>query len=395
MSTGTPTLTRPVAYLTILLLALTGLTFIPTAAQAATNVNNPSQVMEAFTKLNDFRKSKGLRPVSYNTNIEAVSKDWTVYMADRNHFEHNPTYSRDSRTPKGWTRAGEIIAYNYTGSATGLINQWINSPSHNAIMSTASYTHVGIGLAKASNGRFYGTINFFTYPNTPPGHQTSPGGGFVTKGAIGTKYNSVRNILGNPTSNEKALRGGAFQQFQNGSIHWSKPTGAHYTKRGSAIQKKWGAQKYENGSLGYPTSDERTGLKNGGAFQQFQGGSVHWSSKSGAHITKKGGAIQNVWGKQKWENGYLGYPTSDELTFRFKSNAVYQNFQGGMVIWSSATKAHPLKGAIQNTWKAQGWERSRLGLPTSGEYQSGGKTWQNFQGGKVSWTSREGTRIHY
>ena len=180
-----------------------------------------------------------------------------------------------------------------------------------------------------------------------------------------------------------------YQKFQNGSIHWSPKSGAHFTKNGAAIQKAWGAQGYENGGLGYPTSNERK-LK-GGASQSFQGGQIHWSSKTGAHITK--GAIQKTWANSGWENGKLGYPTSDERGL--KNGGAYQKFQGGSIHWSSKSGAHITKGAIQKAWGKQGYENGRLGYPTSNEYQSGGKTWQNYQGGKISWTSREGARVQY
>ena len=218
-------------------------------------------------------------------------------------------------------------------------------------------------------------------------------GSYHVKGAILSQWKSLgweRSAAGLPTSDPRPLaNGGMYQKFQGGSIHWSPKSGAFFTKNGSPIQRAWGNQKYENGALGYPTSNERT-LK-GGTSQSFQGGQVHWSSKTGAHITK--GAIQRTWGNSGWENGKLGYPTSDERGL--KNGGAYQKFQGGSIHWSSKSGAHITTGAIQKAWGKQGYENGRLGYPTSNEYKSGGKTWQNYQGGKISWTSREGARVQY
>lgn len=36
---------------------------------------------------------------------------------------------------------------------------------------------------------------------------------------------------------------GAYQRFANGSVHWSRSSGAHFTRRDGQIQRKWASQK--------------------------------------------------------------------------------------------------------------------------------------------------------
>ena len=217
------------------------------------------------------------------------------------------------------------------------------------------------------------------------------------KGAIQTRWKNngwERSRLKLPTSPEKRLANGAFQKFQGGSIHWSPKTGAHSTIAGSPIQKKWGSLKYEKGHMGYPTSEPLTFKYNKAAnYQKFQGGMIITNSRTGTHTLK--GAIQNKWKGMGWERSALKLPTSDER--RLRNGGYYQKFQGGSVHWSPKTGAHFTKAGspIQKKWGSQKWERGRLGYPTSSEYKSGGKTWQNFEGGKISWTSKQGARIHY
>ncbi|GAP53986.1 conserved hypothetical protein, partial [Arthrobacter sp. Hiyo6] len=75
----------------------------------------------------------------------------------------------------------------------------------------------------------------------------------------------------------------------------------------------------------------------------FQGGVIHWSPATGAHITK--GAIDAAWAGLNWENGFLGYPTSNEIT-GLKNGGVYQTSSsasstGPPVRGPTPTRAHP------------------------------------------------------
>jgi subtilisin family serine protease len=182
--------------------------------------------------------------------------------------------------------------------------------------------------------------------------------------------------------------GGCYQNYEGGVIHWSPATGARITK--GAIRTTWAAQSWENGDLGYPMSNEMGGLKNGGVYQNFQGGIIHWSPASGARITK--GAINSAWGALNWENGFLGYPTSNEIT-GLRNDGVYQSFQGGVIYWSPGSGAHSNAGAIRNAYASQGWENGRLGYPTSNEIADGTGVVQYYQGGRITWSATTGTAI--
>jgi peptidoglycan/xylan/chitin deacetylase (PgdA/CDA1 family) len=226
-------------------------------------------------------------------------------------------------------------------------------------------------------------------------HWTAATGARVTKGAIGAAWgaqNWENGTLGYPISNEiGGLKdAGTYQNFQGGSIHWTAATGARITK--GAIDATWASQRWENGPLGYPTRNEVGGLKNGGVYQNFQGGNIHWSAATGAQITK--GAIGAAWAAQNWENGPLGYPTRNEVG-GLKDGGVYQNFQGGNIHWSAATGARATKGAIGAAWASQNWENGKLGYPTTDETVVAGGTAQDFQGGRITWTAATGARITY
>lgn len=210
-------------------------------------------------------------------------------------------------------------------------------------------------------------------------------------GAIAGKYAALGGQvgIGNPISSEVGgqRNGGAYQDFQRGSIVWSPATGAHLST--GAIRQKWAATGFHNGQMGYPTSDEIGGLRDGGVYQNYEGGSIIWSPATGAHITY--GSIRTTWRAQGSEGGKLGYPTSDEYAV---PGGVAQNYQGGKIVWSPATGARIVAGAIGGKYDSMGGTGSSLGYPVTnsvGGLAYGGYA-QDFQNGTVVWSPASGAR---
>ncbi len=203
---------------------------------------------------------------------------------------------------------------------------------------------------------------------------------------LALKAAELAGRFGAQTSGETyALKdGGGYLSFESGAIHWSPGTGAHTTA--GAIRALWDSRGFENGSLGYPTTDAMN-YPNGGVAQIFQGGSVYWTADGGAHTTA--GAIRAAWGVHGFESGKLGYPVTDELSYPNGGRA--QGFQGGAIYWTNATGAHATSGAIRDAWGASGFETGKLGYPTTDElsYPNGGRA-QVFQGGSIYWTGTTG-----
>ncbi|MEW1806119.1 GH25 family lysozyme, partial [Pseudarthrobacter sp. NPDC080039] len=201
--------------------------------------------------------------------------------------------------------------------------------------------------------------------------------------------------LGSPTTSIICgLRdGGCYQNFDSGAIVWSSATGAHASPNGS-IRDAWKASGFEGGVLGYPTSDQTCGLKNGGCYQNFQNGAIIWSTATGAQVSTNG-PIRDAWQASGFEGGALGYPTSSQIC-GLKDGGCYQNFQNGAVIWSTATGAQVSpNGPVRDAWQASGFEGGTLGYPT-GPVICGlkdGGCYQNFQNGAVIWSTATGAQV--
>lgn len=154
-------------------------------------------------------------------------------------------------------------------------------------------------------------------------------------GKIGEKYyalGGVRGVLGVPTLAEAdAQLGGRFQQFANGIILWQSQSGA-FAIYGAILQQfratgsetRWGfARMDENAAARSPASGQT------GRYQYFQNGLFLWTAASGAHAVH--GAILTHFETTGREAQY-GYPTGEEQAWG--SNGRQQTFERGTFYWT-------------------------------------------------------------
>ena len=203
--------------------------------------------------------------------------------------------------------------------------------------------------------------------------------------AITTKYSS----LGGTTSwlGAAATRvvcgikdGGCWQLFANGLIVYSPATGAQEMQ--SRMHQAWVTQGYEDGWMGYPATPTVCGIKDGGCWQLFQGGVIMYSPATGTQPMRS--VIHNAWVTQGYENGWMGYPTTPSNCVS-RDGGCWQLFQDGLIMYSPATGAQPMRSVIHRAWVTQGYENGWLGYPTSASQASpsGGYS-QTFEGGTVT-----------
>lgn len=215
---------------------------------------------------------------------------------------------------------------------------------------TPSYTINYQPLSNEEGGNFAYFINFSNSTAAVYCKSTSDKA-FAVWGAIYDKYTDFvggkngkfQYFLGAPTSDEFRTpnKNGAGQHFEGGSIYWSPATGAHEVH--GAIKDKWASLGWENSFLGFPTTDETTTPDGFGRFNFFEGGAIYYHPNLGTYAVPK--MIAEVWKKEGWEKGKLGYPVSDEI---IKNNNSVQYFEFGAAI---STKASPYK-VIYNSFRA-------------------------------------------
>lgn len=201
---------------------------------------------------------------------------------------------------------------------------------------------------------------------------------YKANGALGGRY-------GYPTGAETCglVQNGCYQNFQNGLILWSPSTGAHGVLAG-AIRTHYGRTGTANGFLVYPTSEEICGQRGSGCYQNYKGGTSYWSPASGTSSIHKG-KLSDGYARRGGISGSLGYPMAQQVCGQ-PNGGCYQVFQGGR-LWASYghPRAYKTSGGISVSYTAKGGPRSFLGYPISDEKCSGGQCAQTFVGGYVGW----------
>lgn len=229
------------------------------------------------------------------------------------------------------------------------------------------------------------------YAFNPTGKMTlTSGGGSTSRYPEGKKV-SLNVVSGHRDTSYTACPGNAFYSrlgsIRSGAKSMQSDVGGYPVKGAiGTYYRSHSAQTGEARSLEGKLSNPN------GAYQRFAKGTVYWSSKTGAHLNK--GGIRNGYKRAGYTKGFLGYPSSDEKTFKYRKSAYYQNYENGMITWSSATKGQPMRGEMLKKWKSLGWERSKLGLPKTDQFSSAGKIRQNFEHGYMTYTKSQGVKVY-
>ena len=144
--------------LALLLVTFAGLTGGGIVARAATLDSGESDLL---SQVNSFRASRGLSTLVVSDSLTLAAKWMVTDMSVNNYFQHTSLDGRsptqrmaDAGYPAFSTYAGENLAAGYT-SAAQVLQGWINSPGHLAVLTNPAYRAIGIGRAYAS-GSLYG-----------------------------------------------------------------------------------------------------------------------------------------------------------------------------------------------------------------------------------------------
>ncbi len=116
---------------------------------------------QILTLVNEHRASLGKGAITNDaTYASAYATDHTLYMIDTHSVNHDDFETRSQALKqRGATSVAENVAYGYN-SAEDVVNAWLLSPSHKAIIE-GPYTDCGFGVLKAENGQYFFTQIFY------------------------------------------------------------------------------------------------------------------------------------------------------------------------------------------------------------------------------------------
>jgi uncharacterized protein with LGFP repeats len=212
-------------------------------------------------------------------------------------------------------------------------------------------------------------------------------------GAIRAKWSAMgweRSMLGYPVTGEHPTPSGVgrFNHFQGGSIYWSPYT--HAQEVHGAIRAKWAQMGWERSFLGYPITSELEATDAVGRASRFQGGSIYWTPSTGAQEVH--GAILAKWAGEGSEGSRLGYPVTDEYPTP-NGRGRFNHFERGSIYWSPSTSARVVEGPVRDKWAQTGWENGTLGFPTTDVYPTATGQRADFEGGSIEWNKVTGATM--
>lgn len=114
--------------------------------------------------VNQERTSRGLKALTVDSGLTNTATLKSQDMAKLGYFDHtSPTYGSPFDMMKqygiSYRTAGENIAMGQT-SPQQVMTGWMNSEGHRANILNSSFTKIGVGVARNSNGYYYWTQQF-------------------------------------------------------------------------------------------------------------------------------------------------------------------------------------------------------------------------------------------
>lgn len=146
------------------LLAGIAILIVPPVGQAATNASQQaSSEQQVLVLLNEIRQQHGLSNFTASTPLRNAARSHSADMLQKGYFEHNsPNEAWDARIARFVKSplVGENIAWGTGsyGTPTGIVSQWMRSPTHRAIILTAGLRRIGLALPTGTFGGSRGAV---------------------------------------------------------------------------------------------------------------------------------------------------------------------------------------------------------------------------------------------
>jgi uncharacterized protein YkwD len=103
--------------------------------------------------MNSVRASYGLAPLRVDVHLVRAARGHSADMIHRQYFAHGSVAGRAVAAGAQGPLFGEDLAWSTGLTAQWVVNAWLNSPKHRAVLLRRGFSRVGIGI---SHGPFAG-----------------------------------------------------------------------------------------------------------------------------------------------------------------------------------------------------------------------------------------------
>jgi uncharacterized protein YkwD len=112
-------------------------------AQARTLTSSEASLLQT---MNSVRTSRGLAPLRVDIRLVRAARGHSADMLRRQYFAHGSVASRALAAGARGPIFGEDLAWGTQITATWVVNQWLASQSHRAVLLRPGFRRVGIGI---------------------------------------------------------------------------------------------------------------------------------------------------------------------------------------------------------------------------------------------------------
>lgn len=201
--------------------------------------------------------------------------------------------------------------------------------------------------------------------------------------AINDRYSTFGgegSLLGPAIGQAEDVKGGAKQDYQGGTIFYSKDSGAHVMY--GQILERYNALGGPSSDLGFPKNDESDTGDGMGRFNDFsapEGASIYWNAPQGATVVK--GKVLEAWRQSGGITGPFGYPSADMSVVDGVQTGKFAGPEGTEIQWSKAAGLLTIPAALAAKIPGFGIEgTTSMSKPTgtaapTGEKEGGFKLW--------------------
>jgi uncharacterized protein YkwD len=131
-------------------LAIFALLGASSGAEARTLSSSEASLLQT---MNAVRTSQGLAPLRLDVRLLRAARGHSADMLHRQYFAHRSVAGRALAQGARGPVFGEDLAWGTGTTAQWVVNRWLASPSHRAVLLRPGFRRVGIGI---SFGRFAG-----------------------------------------------------------------------------------------------------------------------------------------------------------------------------------------------------------------------------------------------
>jgi len=148
-----PKLPRMLTKNKILVTFLTIFALLGPAEGAPARTLSGSEASSLLQTMNSVRASHGLAPLRVDVRLVRAARGHSADMIRRQYFAHGAVAGRALAAGARGPLFGEDLAWMTSLTAQWVVNVWLNSPTHRAVLLRPGFKRVGIGI---SYGTFAG-----------------------------------------------------------------------------------------------------------------------------------------------------------------------------------------------------------------------------------------------